>query len=439
MATNGLAAGRAGPGPRAGRLTLRQPAQPSRPPAIQHRGPRADVTRPSAATRSAGDGAAVKPLGALHLARECHGSRARDPVAGPGGGALSPWAGARCCASAARRTRPSRTHQVRPRSAAAALGNREERGCEPRAGGLGAPGSGRALGPHPLGPARPAAQGGPSCRRTPSAGARGARGSRPARCRRRRVGPPAAPSGYQPARRPARRAAAPAGVQPLSGSPARPTIGGRPDRPPALAPTRRANGSASRAGADAAGLSVAVSERSTASQHDVDLPELIAGATPAPMGSSKAVASASSCPPYATKAVWGLRYTMEDKWAVVPDFAQVSAPPGWPRPASRLGRERRVTWRPAGRARASTAAGRPAGRACAREHGCRPAGRCTLLGSRRSRPQLLGRRSCPPLPAARAGSSALGALGRLARSRHGEPLPSPLPITPADAFEDHRV
>lgn len=30
-----------------------------------------------------------------------------------------------------------------------------------------------------------------------------------------------------------------------------------------------------------------------------------------------------SCPPYATKAVWGLRYTMEDKWAAVPNLIQV--------------------------------------------------------------------------------------------------------------------
>jgi hypothetical protein len=29
------------------------------------------------------------------------------------------------------------------------------------------------------------------------------------------------------------------------------------------------------------------------------------------------------CPPYATKAVWGLRYTMEDKWAAVPNLIQV--------------------------------------------------------------------------------------------------------------------
>jgi hypothetical protein len=31
------------------------------------------------------------------------------------------------------------------------------------------------------------------------------------------------------------------------------------------------------------------------------------------------------CPPYATKAVWGLRYTMEDKWAAVPNLIQVRA------------------------------------------------------------------------------------------------------------------
>lgn len=30
-----------------------------------------------------------------------------------------------------------------------------------------------------------------------------------------------------------------------------------------------------------------------------------------------------SCPPYAAKAVWGLRYTMEDKWAAVPNLIQV--------------------------------------------------------------------------------------------------------------------
>jgi hypothetical protein len=30
-----------------------------------------------------------------------------------------------------------------------------------------------------------------------------------------------------------------------------------------------------------------------------------------------------SCPPYAAKAVWGLRYTMEDKWAAVPNLMQV--------------------------------------------------------------------------------------------------------------------
>ncbi|KAF6266280.1 phosphatase 2C-like domain-containing protein [Scenedesmus sp. NREL 46B-D3] len=29
------------------------------------------------------------------------------------------------------------------------------------------------------------------------------------------------------------------------------------------------------------------------------------------------------CPPYATKAVWGLRYTMEDKWAAVPNLIQL--------------------------------------------------------------------------------------------------------------------
>jgi hypothetical protein len=32
-----------------------------------------------------------------------------------------------------------------------------------------------------------------------------------------------------------------------------------------------------------------------------------------------------SCPPYAAKAVWGLRYTMEDKWAAVPNLIQVRA------------------------------------------------------------------------------------------------------------------
>ncbi|WIA35807.1 hypothetical protein OEZ86_004194 [Tetradesmus obliquus] len=31
------------------------------------------------------------------------------------------------------------------------------------------------------------------------------------------------------------------------------------------------------------------------------------------------------CPPYATKAVWGLRYTMEDKWAAVPNLIQLPA------------------------------------------------------------------------------------------------------------------
>jgi hypothetical protein len=31
-----------------------------------------------------------------------------------------------------------------------------------------------------------------------------------------------------------------------------------------------------------------------------------------------------SCPPYAAKAVWGLRYTMEDKWAAVPNLIQVT-------------------------------------------------------------------------------------------------------------------
>lgn len=30
-----------------------------------------------------------------------------------------------------------------------------------------------------------------------------------------------------------------------------------------------------------------------------------------------------SCPPFGTKAVWGLRYTMEDKWAAVPNMVQV--------------------------------------------------------------------------------------------------------------------
>lgn len=30
-----------------------------------------------------------------------------------------------------------------------------------------------------------------------------------------------------------------------------------------------------------------------------------------------------SCPPYAAKAVWGLRYAMEDKWAAVPNLIQV--------------------------------------------------------------------------------------------------------------------
>jgi hypothetical protein len=30
-----------------------------------------------------------------------------------------------------------------------------------------------------------------------------------------------------------------------------------------------------------------------------------------------------TCPPYAAKAVWGLRYTMEDKWAAVPNLIQV--------------------------------------------------------------------------------------------------------------------
>lgn len=30
-----------------------------------------------------------------------------------------------------------------------------------------------------------------------------------------------------------------------------------------------------------------------------------------------------TCPPYATKAVWGLRYSMEDKWAAVPNLIQV--------------------------------------------------------------------------------------------------------------------
>jgi hypothetical protein len=30
-----------------------------------------------------------------------------------------------------------------------------------------------------------------------------------------------------------------------------------------------------------------------------------------------------ACPPYAAKAVWGLRYTMEDKWAAVPNLIQV--------------------------------------------------------------------------------------------------------------------
>lgn len=32
-----------------------------------------------------------------------------------------------------------------------------------------------------------------------------------------------------------------------------------------------------------------------------------------------------TCPPYATKAVWGLRYSMEDKWAAVPNLVQVCA------------------------------------------------------------------------------------------------------------------
>lgn len=32
-----------------------------------------------------------------------------------------------------------------------------------------------------------------------------------------------------------------------------------------------------------------------------------------------------TCPPYAAKAVWGLRYTMEDKWAAVPNLVQVRA------------------------------------------------------------------------------------------------------------------
>jgi hypothetical protein len=31
------------------------------------------------------------------------------------------------------------------------------------------------------------------------------------------------------------------------------------------------------------------------------------------------------CPPYAAKAVWGLRYTMEDKWAAVPNLILVSS------------------------------------------------------------------------------------------------------------------
>ena len=35
------------------------------------------------------------------------------------------------------------------------------------------------------------------------------------------------------------------------------------------------------------------------------------------------------CPPYATKAVWGLRYTMEDKWAAVPNLVQVRLGMAW--------------------------------------------------------------------------------------------------------------
>jgi len=36
-----------------------------------------------------------------------------------------------------------------------------------------------------------------------------------------------------------------------------------------------------------------------------------------------------TCPPFAAKAVWGLRYTMEDKWAAVPNLLQVSSPWDW--------------------------------------------------------------------------------------------------------------
>ncbi|KAI8463333.1 MAG: phosphatase 2C-like domain-containing protein [Monoraphidium minutum] len=40
-----------------------------------------------------------------------------------------------------------------------------------------------------------------------------------------------------------------------------------------------------------------------------------------------------SCPPFGTKAVWGLRYTMEDKWAAVPNM--VAVPADYAAPASR--------------------------------------------------------------------------------------------------------
>ncbi|KIY93526.1 hypothetical protein MNEG_14436 [Monoraphidium neglectum] len=40
-----------------------------------------------------------------------------------------------------------------------------------------------------------------------------------------------------------------------------------------------------------------------------------------------------SCPPFGTKAVWGLRYTMEDKWAAVPNMIDV--PTDYTAPARR--------------------------------------------------------------------------------------------------------